>query len=478
MSSNKVISNFFWRFFERICAQLVTFVVSIILARLLCPEDYGAVAIIMIFITFANILVNNGFATALIQKKDADDLDFSSVFYFTLVFSILIYILIYFMAPSIAIWYGMPIISPTLRVLGIRIIIGAINSVQQSYVSRKMMFKKFFFSTIIGTIISALVGLFMAYSGMGIWALVMQYLVNTSIDTLILWYTVKWRPKKVFSFARLKNLLAYGWKLLVSALIGTLYDDLRTLIIGKIYSNEELAYYTRGQQFPKLIINNVNTSITSVIFPVLASFQDDKEKIALATRKSIQTSSGVIAPIMIGMAAVATPLVRVLLTDKWLPCVPFLQICCIYYLITSFYTTYLQVFKAIGRSGLSLLIELIDNIVGIILIVLFFRKGVIAIAIITLISRFCACIVCFILNKKILRIKYYQQLYDIGMPILIATIMFLAVNIVSCFKINTIADLTLQVFVGFFIYLILVVLFKLPVVNVVIGYLKKVLKKA
>ncbi|OXM99235.1 oligosaccharide flippase family protein, partial [Bifidobacterium vansinderenii] len=211
-----VISGLFWKFAERMSSQLVSVIVTIILARLLMPSDYGTVTLVTIFITIANVFVNDGFGVALIQKKDADDLDFSSVFYFGIAFSIFLYLIIFFgVAPIVADFYNMPILVPVLRVLALQLPIASINSVQQAYVSRKMIFKKFFYATISGTLISAIVGITMAYFGMGVWALVAQYLTNTVINTFTLRTIIGWRPSLQFSLERLKGLFRYGWKLLI-----------------------------------------------------------------------------------------------------------------------------------------------------------------------------------------------------------------------------------------------------------------------
>lgn len=220
MSTNnektKVISSLFWKFAERIGAQGVNLIVSIILARLLSPDDYGLVALTTIFITISNVFIEKGFGTALIQKKDADDLDFSSVFYTNIVTSVILYIVIFFATPLIAKFYSNEKLVPVLRVLSITVLISGIKSVQNAYVSRKMIFKKFFISTSIGTVVSAIVGICMAYNGYGVWALVTQQLMNTIIDTIMLWITVKWRPIAKFSFERVKTLFSYGWKMLCS----------------------------------------------------------------------------------------------------------------------------------------------------------------------------------------------------------------------------------------------------------------------
>ena len=231
---NKLASNFIWRLAERCGAQLVTFIVSIVLARILTPEDYGTIALVTVFTTILQVFVDSGLGTALIQKKDADDLDFSSVFFFNFAMCLILYLGMFIVAPYIALFYNNASLTPVVRVISLTIVISGVKGIQQAYVSRHMMFKRFFFSTIGGTIISALLGITLAYAGFGVWALVAQQLSNTAIDTLILWLTVKWRPKLMFSWTRLRGLLKFGWKLLVSALLDTCYNNLRHLIIGKM----------------------------------------------------------------------------------------------------------------------------------------------------------------------------------------------------------------------------------------------------
>ena len=473
MNKKKILFSLIWRFGERISAQLVTFVVSIIIARILTPSDYGVIAIIMVFITIANILVSNGFATALIQKKDADDIDFSSVFYFSLSFSIILYLVLYLSAPYIAKWYNMPVLCPTLRVLGIRIIIGAVNSVQQSYVSRRMEFKKFFFATLGGTILSGIVGIIFANRGFGIWALVAQYLVNTTTDTIVLWFTVKWRPKCCFSWNRLKGLISFGWKLLASALLGAAYDDLRTLIIGKVYTADDLAFYSKGQQFPSLIMNNVNITVSSVFFPVLSSFQEEPAKLAEENRKLVQMLCGIIAPLMFGLAAIGEPLIRILLTEKWVKSVPFLQTCCVYYLISAIYNAYLQSFKAVGRSGLSLSMEIIDDAIGIILVLLFFRVSVMAVALVTVISRLFACTITVFVYSSLFQVPVSCQAKDILPPILASLAMFLFVIVIGHLDLPNGIILLLQIVVGAISYVVIAIIAKLPVTSILLNGMRK-----
>lgn len=336
MESNKnsIMGGLFWRFSERILAQVVTFIVSIVIARVLNPEAYGMIAILMVFITFADAFVTSGMGNALIQKKDCDDMDFSSVFYFNIAFSILLYLIIFLLAPYVEKWYGNNYtgLTAALRVLAVRIPISAINNVQQAYVSRNMIFRKFFFSTLGGTIGSAVVGISLAYTGFGIWALVGQYLFNAIVDTLVLWFTVHWRPSAKFSLKKLTSLISYGWKLMLGSILEVIYNDLRTVLIGKVYTSADLAYYNRGRQFPGLVIDNVNTSILSVIFPAICAIQGDKVGVKRLVQKAIKVASYIISPMLVGLAIVTDKLIVLLLTDKWLSAAWFVRIFCFIYL--------------------------------------------------------------------------------------------------------------------------------------------------
>ena len=273
MGNESVVKGFMWRFAERCGAQLVSFVVSIVLARILSPEDYGTIALVTVFTAILQVFVDSGLGTVLIQKKDADDLDFSSVFYFNFIVCLVLYAVMFLAAPYIALFYEDSTLTSVIRVLSLTIVISGVKGIQQAYVSRNMLFKRFFFSTIGGTIFSAFLGIGMACAGFGVWALVAQQISNTAIDTLILWITVKWRPKKVFSWQRLKYLLSFGWKLLVSALLDTGYNNLRNLIIGKLYSPTDLAFYNQGDKFPKVIVTNINASIDSVLLPTMSMYK-------------------------------------------------------------------------------------------------------------------------------------------------------------------------------------------------------------
>lgn len=477
MTSNslksKTISGLLWKFAERIGAQAITFVLSIILARLLSPSDYGAIAILLIFITIADVFVNAGFGSALIQKKDADNLDFSSVFYFSFLFSVFIYAVIYLAAPFVADFYNMPVLQSTLQVLALRIPVAAINSVQQAYVSRNMQFKKFFYSTLSGTAASAVVGIFMAYNGYGIWSLVGQYLSNAVINTIVLFSVINWRPQLIFSLQRLKSLFSYGWKLLLSGLFDTGYQSLNSLLIGKFYTSADLAFFDTGKKFPMVIVTNINSSISSVLFPALASEQDEPEKVKAHTRKAIQISSYIMWPMMLGMAACADNIVSLVLTDKWLPAVPYLQIACITYGLWPIHTANLQAINAMGRSDIFLKLEIVKKVIGIPALLISIQYGVLVVAITYLITGIMATFINSYPNKFLLKYSYYEQIKDMLPSFLLSLIMCILIKILPFDGLSTFFRLVLQIIIGVTMYILLSIIFK----NEAFEYLVKVIKE-
>ena len=450
---NVILSNFIWRFAERCGAQLVTAVVSVLLARLLAPDDYGMIALVSVFTNIMYVFVDCGLSTALIQKKDADDLDFSSVFYFNFAVCVLIYLIMFIAAPYIAAFYKRPGLTPIVRVISLTLVLSGVKSVQQVYVSRNMLFRLFFFSTIGGTLFSAALGLWMAYAGFGVWALVAQQLSNTAIDTLILFLTVKWRPKKMFSWQRLKGLLSYGWRLLASSLLDTVYNNLRSLVIGRVYTSADLAYYNQGQYVPNTIAVNVDSSIDSVLFPAMSAVQDEPALIKDMTRNAIKMSVYIIAPLMMALAFCAEPIVRLFLTDKWLPCVPFLRISCITYMFYPIHTANLNALKALGRSDLYLRLEIIKKIMGLTLLLLTYHISVMAMAYSLILSSLLSQLINTWPNRKLLDYRYLEQLKDILPSILLAVFMGCCMWLVNLAHLPDIVTLIIQILIGAAVYL-------------------------
>lgn len=477
-SNNKdVLSNFFWRFAERCGAQGVSLVVSIVLARLLAPEVYGTIALVTVFTAILNVFVDSGFGSALIQKKNADDLDFSTVFYFNVAVCIILYLLMFFAAPIIASFYSDDSLTAVIRVLSLTLVISGVKNVQQAYVSRTMQFKRFFFATLGGTIGAAAIGITMAYCGFGVWALVTQQIFNATVDTIILWLTVKWRPKRMFSWGRLKGLFSYGWKLVVSSLLETTYNNLRQLIIGRMYTTVDLAQYNRGKQFPELIVNNINVSIDSVLLPTMSKTQDEPTRVRDMTRRAMKTSTYVMAPLMMGLAFCAEPIVRLILTDKWLPCVPFLRIFCVTYMFYPVHTANLNAIKAMGRSDLFLKLEVAKKIVGLILLFSTMWFGVMAMAYSLLVSSVASQIINSRPNRKLLNYGYLEQLRDIFPGILLAVGMGICVNIVSLFHFADSITLLIQIPLGATIYIAVSAVFHLESYEYLMGMIRPMLKK-
>ncbi|GLG06128.1 lipopolysaccharide biosynthesis protein [Sellimonas catena] len=449
-----VISNLLWRFAERSGAQIVTFIVSIILARLLEPEAYGTISLITVFTTILQVFVDSGLGNALIQKKNTDDLDFSSVFYINIGFCLILYALIFICAPFIANFYDDQSLIALIRVLSLTVIISGVKNVQQAYVSKHLMFKKFFYSSLSGTIGAAIIGIILAFYGAGVWALVAQQVLNVLVNTIVLWCTVKWRPQKRFSIQRVKGLFSFGWKLLVSSLIDTVYTNIRQLIIGKMYSSSDLAFYNQGRQFPNVIVSNINTSIDSVLLPVLSTEQDSRETLKIMTRRAITMSTYIMAPLMMGLAFTAPAVVELVLTEKWLPCVPYLRIFCITFMFYPLHTANLNAIKAMGRSDLYLRLEIIKKVIGMILLLSTMWFGVMAMAYSLLVSSVTSQIVNTWPNKALLNYSYLEQLKDIIPSIGLAVFMGICVSFIELLGVNALITLMLQVTLGVIIYIV------------------------
>ena len=449
-SKQKVAGGLVWSYGERIMAQLVSLIVSIVLARLLDPENYGVISIVMIFITFCDAIVTGGFGNAIVQKKDADELDVNTMLCCSVATSILLYIIIFCAAPYIASFYNMPIIRPILRVLGLRLLISGVNSIQRAWIQKRMLFKRFFISTSFGTIISAVVGISMAYMGKGAWALVGQYLTNSFIDTAVLLITNDWKPRLQFSWKRAKEMLSYGWKVLVTTVVYTIEGDLRSLIIGKKFGSADLAYYDQGKKFPNLLVTNINTSISNVMFPVLSESQNDPTRLKQLCRRAVRIGIYLLSPLLIGLMGVADTFVIAILSEKWAPCIPFLRILTLVFLVRPFTTTCQQSILSVGRSDITLKIEIIVNAVaiGILFYSVFILESVLGIAIGTLIAELVSMGMFMYYENKIIRYSYKEQLQDLLPSLGLATVMGVIVYIVHFLPIYKGLALILQVVIG------------------------------
>ena len=472
-----VFSNLIWRFMERCGAQLVSVVVSFVLARMLDPAVYGLVAKVTIITSIMLVFVDSGMANSLIQKKDPDDLDFSSVFFFNVAFCLVLYVGLFFAAPLIAEYNGQPELTAIVRVLGLTVVVAGVKNVQQAYVSKTMQFKRFFFATLGGTAVSAAVGIAMAYKGFGVWALVAQQLSNVTINTCVLWLTVGWRPMAMFSIERLRALLGYGWKLLASGLLDTVYNKLREIFIAVFYTDTDLAFYNRGNALPNLIVENINSSIDSVLLPVLSAEQDHAEQVREMTRRAIKVSSYSLRPLLMGLAVCAEPFVRFFLTEKWLPCVPYLRIFCFTYSFYPLHTANLNAIKARGRSDLFLILEIVKKAVGITALLLTMRLGVYPMALSLLATSVLSQIINAWPNSRLLNYSYLRQLADLLPTILLAAAMGACVYPVSLLGLSDIVMLVIQVPLGVLVYVLGSKLLRIDSFEYLMSIVKKLVRR-
>lgn len=446
-----------WKLAERVGAQAVTLLISIILARLLTPDDYSVVGVVNVFFAFCNVFVVGGFNTALIQKKDADHKDYSSVLWVSLGIASLLYAVLFITAPWIAQLYQKPLLSPVFRVMGITLLIDAAKAVVYAYVSNQLQFKKFFFATLCGTLLSAAIGIAMAMVGYGPWALVAQKMVSSIADTVVLTLSSKFRIRLQVSLQRIKQLFSYGWKIFIATLISTVYDQLNPLIIGLRFSTVDLSFYSKGQSFPLALNNSLDSALTSVLFPVMAKVQDDNVAVLSYTRRFMRTASYVVFPMMVGFLAVSDSFVRVLLTEKWMGASIYIKIFCVTYMFNIIQNGNLQTIRAIGRSDIILKLEVIKKLLYFLVILgaVLIAKSPYWLAAATVINTGIATIVNTAPNRKLIGYRYRDQIADILPSLLLSVAMGVGVYIINFLAIAPLLKLFIQCIAGVGIYLIL-----------------------
>lgn len=456
----RAFSGFIWKFAERIGAQGVSLIVSIILARLLLPEDYSIVGVVTIFFAFCNVIVTGGLNTALIQKKDADQEDFSTIFWVNNLLAVVLYIVMFFLAPVIAKLYHQDLLVPVIRVMGLTFFINGVKAVLSAYTSSTLQFKKFFFSTLIGTILSAVIGIAMALSGYGAWALVAQQMSNSLIDTLILFVTTKFRVKWVFSITKLKELLGFGSKMFATSFITVLYEQINPLIVGLRFTSSDLAFYTKGRSFPRLLSDSITGSLSSVLFPVISKKQDDKTAVLSMTRRYMNVTSYVVFPVMLGFFAVAENFVKVMLTEKWLFAVIYIQIFCLSDMFNIIQIGNLEAIKAIGRSDIILRLEITKKSLYFVVILLFilFTDSPQLLAISDIVCTMIATAVNTRPNRSLIGYRYRDQIKDVLPNLILSAIMCVMVLLMNQLPFNPILVMIAQIIVGAVIYLVLSIL--------------------
>lgn len=479
MSRQGVLSAFVFKFVERLAVKGIGLVISVILARLLEPSTFGLLAIITVFINLAQSFVTSGLGTALVQNRNTQQEDYSTVFYISFAIAVVATSLLFFCAPLVGKFYNNNALVWPLRVLALSLLFASLNSVQMAKLQREMRFREMMVCNLIATLLSGGAGVAAAFMGLGLWALVIYSLAGTVITSVCLFAVDGWYPKLVFSVTRAKELWGFGWKMLVSALLCSVYNDVRALIVGKKYSTEELAYYNKGQQFPDILSNTLDVSIQSVMLPVMSKVQDSKSALNSYMLRSMTLSTFVVAPVLLGLAAVGKTFFPLLLTEKWNQSIPLLMVFCVAYIFIPIRSSNLSLMKATGRSDVYMKIEAVRRIVMlvILLISIFCFNSVMAIALGFLISSAIDTGIVVACVNSLSGLGLLKQLAKLWKILLSGVVMAVIVYLMNGIPIMPILRLALQVATGAVIYIGSAYLLKIEPFFYGLGLLKKVLRK-
>lgn len=448
----KTINGVFWQFCQKGVGQLVSFAISVLLARLLMPEEFGVVALAGMFTVLTGIFTDCGMGTALVQKKEADDLDYCTMFWAQTAFSVIVYIAIFLFAPWFSSLFHTPKLTAVIRVLALGMVLGSIGGIQNTIVTRKMDFKVYFYVTLVSSILSGAIGIYLAYQGWGVWALVAQQLSSTVLSAITVFYQVRWLPRFIFSTERFKDLFGTGLKFMASSIIGTAFYQLRGYMVGMKYTPTDLAYYNRGEGVPNIFTRNIDSTLNGVLFPAFAKLQDDRAAVKNAVRRSIQTSSFLIFPMVLGLAAIADHLVVLLYTEKWVASIPFMQVFCISECFTILNTANMQVLRGIGEVNTLLKIEIYKKPVMIAILAFTMFISPLAIAIGMCIYGIYTMVINAFPNRKFINYHLKEQLKDVSENAITAIIMATIVFLIGRIDMNPYLLVILQVITGVIIY--------------------------
>lgn len=450
----KTTKGLFWSSVERFSNQGMSFLFSVILARMLDPSDFGIIAMITIFFAVAQSFVDSGFSNALVRKTDRREEDLSTCFYFNIGVGIMAYIVLFLIAPLVACFYKQPILSPIIRITGLGVVLNSLCVVQQALFTIKIDFKSQAKVTLSATIISGIVGVILAYQGYGVWALVWQGVVMTSVRMALLWLMSKWRPTTGFSKSSFNYLFGYGSKLLASGLLDTIYNNIYPIVIGKFYTPAQLGNYSRALSFAQLPSSNITSILQRVTFPVLSTIQDDIPRLQANYRRLLKLSAFIVFPLMMGLAAVAFPMIRLILTPKWEGCSLYLQIICFALMWYPIHAINLNLLQVKGRSDLFLRLEIIKKIVGVCIMCITIPLGITAMCIGMVASSLISLFINTYYTGKLINIGYLKQMKDVFPILIVSLIMGIVVYITIPFFTSDFTKLIIGIPLGMFIYIV------------------------
>jgi len=476
----KTVVGLFWTFSDLIANQGIKFVIQVILARLLVPKDFGVIGMITVFIAISQSFIDSGFTNALIRDKEPSQEDYSTVFYFNLFMAVLMYIALFFSADAISNFFKEPQLTAILRVLAIVLIINSFGLIQKTMLTKNINFKTQTKISVISSILSGVIAVIFAYMGFGVWSLVIQTLVMQFVQSLLLSLWNRWVPSLVFSIDSFKRLFGFGWKLLVSGLINTLYNNLYFLIIGKAFSAVELGYYTNAQKLRDIASQSITTSVQRVSYPVLSSIKEEEKTLRAAYKKIIKTSVFITFPLMIGLAVVASPLIRLIFGQKWINAISFFQILCFAGMLFPLHAINLDILQVKGRSDLLLRLEIIKKVIGLMLIaiVLCLQLGINGLLWSAVLSSYISYFINSYYSAELLSYSTIEQIKDI-IPELIASVLMAIVVYFSgaILPNNNLVKLIGQFIIGVVVYICVCKIGKIEELKTVSDLLSSILNK-
>lgn len=469
--TTRAVDGVLWRLSQNFSTTLVNFVLQIWLARLLLPEHYGIIALTSVFITISMVFVQTGFTASLIQKATLSDIEVHSVFYTSVLLALILYLLIYIISPFLSAFYSEPLLSKVLRIQSINIIVASLYSVPVSLIRRNFEFKKTFLAGLISSICQGIVGIFLALKGFGVWALVYASLTHSCVNYMIIIIVTRWKPKAIFSLSAVRNIFSFSSKILLINLINTLFNNIKSLIIGRAYNSELLGFYNRGYQIPVLLMNNVDGAINAVTFPVLSRFQDDYSILVQKLRRSLQVSIYFVWPAMIGLAVVSKPLIILLLTEKWLLSIPFVVLTSIICMFWPF-SVFTHAINAVGKSGLALKLNLLSKSIALLFMAITYRYGIYYFVGSSIFSSIISISITMNVASRLLGFKVRDVISDCAPTLLVSFIMGFCVYLITYIPMHTFPQLVIQIMVGVLFYLSITWIFKFPSFLFIRSYIK------
>lgn len=457
---------------QRFGVMIISFCANLVLARLLTPDDYGAIGMLLIFISVSNTFIDGGFGTALIQKKEPTQEDYSTIFFWNIFISVILTGILYISSPLISEFYRLPLLSDVLKVMGTVLVINAFSVVQTNILQKKFEFKKLATINIIANIAASILAIVLALRGFGVWSLVFRYLSCSLVISIILWITTKWKPMLTFKFKSFRTLGKFGGMVLLANLVETIYTEFQGLVIGRAFSAKDLGYYTQAKRLEEIPTLGISSAVNQASFPMYARLQDDKMALSLAVRKYVRALSLLVIPLYFLFILVAEPLITILFTEKWIESVDLFKILCLVGMIYPINTVNTNVIKSLGKGKLYFNLQLWKRVLGIVLILFSVRYGLSAMMWSLVITSYIIFIINAIFSDKLIGYSFIRQIGDAFMPFAISFIILCLVYPISLLRIHNYYTAIIQAVLFMLCYFLVMRLFKVNIVKDIFAQIK------